>query len=141
MGRHDPQRAFAAALVSESVGVAEAFGRIVSSSELWPRGVGQVVRPMRFVTLTTKKWSTVECCCNGSTESFHSISENFNEQEFRDERARVVPSVEAAMFCSVGFRESTKQGFWVENTSTNSFRFLKHNPSTTVFFVACCISL
>ena len=64
----------------------------------------------------------MEYCCNGSTESFHSISENFNEQEFRDERARVkfravgdalgVPSVEAAMFCLVGFGESTKRGFW-----------------------------
>ena len=48
-----------------------------------------MVRPMRLVTLAAGRWSTVEYRCNGSTESFHSISENFNEQEFRDERARV----------------------------------------------------
>ena len=41
----------------------------------------------------------------------------------------------------VGIRGSTKQGFWVENTSTHSVREQKRNPSTTDFFVACCTSL
>ena len=36
-------------------------------------------------------------------------------------------------------RASIKQGFWVDSTSTHTrFANRKHNPSTTVFFVACC---
>ena len=74
----------------------------------------------------------MEYCCNGSTESFHSISENFNEQEFRDERARVKFRAVADALASRPWRqrcsawwdsgESTERGLWVENTSTNSFR-------------------
>ena len=43
--------------------------------------------------------------------------------------------------CLVGFGDGSKQGFRVEDTSTHSFREWKRDPSTTVFFVACCTIL
>ena len=49
-------------------------------------GHGQIVRSMRLATFASWKSSTLDYCCVGSTESLHSVSENFHVQRFVDKR-------------------------------------------------------